>query len=285
MSSQGNVPHPLPMRNRPLLPGGRHRNPLSTERSSDAPVLVLAGPGPAAEGHPADAIAHLVRADNPDISVDLGYSAGAATALADALARVASADAGPRRGAVVVPLTLAPVPAVERDIRAALERSGLPGTVTAPLGPHPSLAEALHQRLAEAGQARPDRMRMLSVITAADGVVLAVPGGAEAVPPAGVVAVLLAARLGVHVVPAAMDDPGAVRSAAEQLRGSGATRLALAPYAVGPETHLAGLPELARGIGATAAEPLGGHPTLARIATMRYVEAVNAMEAPPAPGS
>ena len=60
------------------------------------------------------------------------------------------------------------------------------------------LAEARHIRLADAGLAWADRVRMFSITTSADGIILATVGGEEAVVgTASVTAFLLAARLGV----------------------------------------------------------------------------------------
>ncbi|MDX3240062.1 CbiX/SirB N-terminal domain-containing protein, partial [Streptomyces sp. ME03-5709C] len=65
--------------------------------------------------------------------------------------------AAPRGEVVLVPLMLTRGHHVERDIPGALARAPhLHGPVAAPPGPHPLLAEALHDRLAEAGR-RPGR--------------------------------------------------------------------------------------------------------------------------------
>ncbi len=103
------------------------------------------------------------------------------------------------------------------------------------LGPHPLLAEALHVRLSEAGLARADRARLFTVTTAADGIILATVGGEEAVQAARITGMLLAARLAVPVIAAALDQEGSIASVAEQLRAAGSEQLALAPYLIGPE--------------------------------------------------
>jgi hypothetical protein len=92
----------------------------------------------------------------------------------------------------------------------------------------------VHVRLSEAGLARADRARLFTVATAADGIILATVGGQEAVQAAGITGMLLAARLAVPVMAAALDEEGSVAAIAEQLRGSGSVQLALAPYLVGP---------------------------------------------------
>ena len=122
-----------------------------------------------------------------------------------------------------------------RRIRQAVADSKAQVELTEVLGPHPLLAEALHVRLSEAGLARADRARLFTVATAADGIILASVGGEEAVQAAGITGMLLAARLAVPVMAAALDEEGAIAATAEQLRGSGSQQLALAPYLIGPE--------------------------------------------------
>jgi hypothetical protein len=154
--------------------------------------------------------------------------------------------------------------------------SGIPGEVrvTDTLGPHPLLAEALHVRLSEAGLARADRARLFAVNTSADGIVLATVGGAESLQLAEVNAVLLAARLAVPVVAAALDEPGSVAAAAAHLRETGCAQPALAPYLFGPEVD----PDLLKSVPAEAechaSEPLGAYPTVARLVLGLYLTAL-----------
>ena len=133
------------------------------------------------------------------------------------------------------------------------------------LGPHPLLAEALHVRLSEAGLARADRARLFTVATAADGIILATVGGEEAVQAAGVTGMLLAARLAVPVLAAALDEEGAIAQAAEQLRSSGSQQLALAPYLIGPEIAAELLHAAAEEAGCSAAEALGPYPAVGKL--------------------
>ena len=88
----------------------------------------------------------------------------------------------------------------------------------------PLLAEGLHVRLSEAGLARADRARLFTVATAADGIVLATVGGEEAVQAAGITGMLLAARLAVPVMAAALDEEGSVAAITEQASGQELTR-------------------------------------------------------------
>ena len=104
------------------------------------------------------------------------------------------------------------------------------------LGPHPLLAEALHARLAQVGLARESRARGLSISNAANGVLVLADRGEDAVRAAGVAAVLLAGRLAAPAVHASIDDPQGIATAVEQLHAMGASRVAIAPCLIGPET-------------------------------------------------
>ncbi|GAA3150105.1 hypothetical protein GCM10017687_79620 [Streptomyces echinatus] len=93
--------------------------------------------------------------------------------------------------------------------------------LTDALGPHPLLAEALHVRLSEAGLARADRARLFTVATARRRHHPGLRGRRrEAVQAAGITGMLLAARLAVPVMSAALDQEGSISSVAEQLRSS-----------------------------------------------------------------
>jgi sirohydrochlorin ferrochelatase len=153
------------------------------------------------------------------------------------------------------------------DSRAAAE-------LTDVLGPHPLLAEALHVRLSEAGLARADRARLFTVATAADGIILASVGGNEAVQAAGITGMLLAARLAVPVMAAALDEEGSIAATAEQLRSSGSAQLALAPYLIGPEIDPGLLDAAAKEAGCAAAEALGAYPAIGKLALSKYTTAL-----------
>ncbi|WTW97282.1 hypothetical protein OG216_29780 [Streptomycetaceae bacterium NBC_01309] len=193
----------------------------------------------------------------------------AAQEAARAAAEVQAA-AGP---AIVVPLLIGPHPEIEARVRATVEASGRHLLVTEPLGPHPLLAEALHERLSEAGLARADRARLFTVVTAADGIVLATTGGPEALQSADMTGVLLAARLALPVVTADLDVPGSVARAAAGLRQMGAERLALAPYVLGPDLDPGVVEAAAEEAGCTAAEPLGAHGSIAQLVLRAYLDA------------
>lgn len=176
--------------------------------------------------------------------------------------------------AVVVPLLAGPDGALLRQVRQAVMESRVAADLTDALGPHPLLAEALHVRLSEAGLARADRARLFTVATAADGIILASVGGDEAVQAAGITGMLLAARLAVPVMAAALDQEGSIASVAEQLRGSGSQQLALAPYLIGPEIDPALIEDAAKEAGCSAAEPLGPYPAIGKLALGKYTTAL-----------
>lgn len=176
--------------------------------------------------------------------------------------------------AVVVPLLAGPDSALLRQIRQAVIDSRVPAELTDVLGPHPLLAEALHVRLSEAGLARADRARLFTVATAADGIILASVGGDEAAQAAGITGMLLAARLAVPVMAAALDQEGSIASVAEQLRSSGSRQLALAPYLIGPEISPELLEAAAKEADCPAAEPLGAYPAIGKLAVAKYTTAL-----------
>ncbi len=186
--------------------------------------------------------------------------------------------------AVVVPLLAGPDNAQIRQIRQGITDSRVAAELTDVLGPHPLLAEGLHVRLSEAGLARADRARLFTVATAADGIILASVGGEEAVQAAGITGMLLAARLAVPVIAAALDAEGAVAATAEQLRNSGSQQLALAPYLIGPELDPSVLEAAAKDAGCAAAEPLGAYPAMGKLALAKYTTALGITPQPVASG-
>ncbi|MFC1403624.1 MULTISPECIES: sirohydrochlorin chelatase [Streptacidiphilus] len=275
MSSAATPSTPLPVRTPGTRARGRHRRPERHEIPAEAPALLLAVPAEAtpATQQIADELVALIRAEQPGIDARAGYLSANGTDGdgTETLAALLSAAAAEERPApVVVPL----LPGPSDSFRDAV--SGIPGEVrvTDTLGPHPLLAEALHVRLSEAGLARADRARLFAINTSADGVVLATVGGAEALQLAEVTAVLLAARLAVPVVAAALDEPGSVAAAAAHLRATGSAQPALAPYVFGPEVD----PDLLKSVTAEAecqaSEPLGAYPTVARLVLGLYLTAL-----------
>jgi len=279
---------------------GRHRRPEPLAAPEGAPALVLAVPGTpsAATRSLAEEVVSIARSELPGLDARIGYLDGddefptLQSVLTHAAeertarfeqARAAGSDVSEPDGPVgiVVPLLAGPDNALLRRIRQAVMESRVAAELTDVLGPHPLLAEALHVRLSEAGLARADRARLFTVATAADGIVLATVGGEDAVQAAGITGMLLAARLAVPVMAAALDEEGSISAIAEQLRGSGSQQLALAPYLIGPELDAGLLDAAAKEAGCSAAEALGPYPAIGKLALAKYTTALGI--APPQP--
>ncbi|MER5597520.1 hypothetical protein [Streptomyces sp. NPDC002265] len=294
MSSPTGPASGLPVRMpRPRQPG-RHRRPEPLAAPEGAPALVLAvpgTPGTATRGL-AEEVVSIARSELPGLDARIGYLDGddaefptlqsvLTHAAEERTARYEQALAagvevkepdGPV--AVVVPLLAGPDSALLRQVRQAVMESRIAADLTDVLGPHPLLAEALHVRLSEAGLARADRARLFTVATAADGIILASVGGEEAVQAAGITGMLLAARLAVPVIAAALDQEGSIASVAEQLRASGSQQLALAPYLIGPEIDAALVADAAEEAGCSAAEAIGPYPAIGKLALAQYSAAL-----------
>ncbi|MFD7896583.1 sirohydrochlorin chelatase [Streptomyces sp. NPDC059568] len=284
----------LPVRMPRPRQSGRHRRPEPVAAPEGAPALVLAVPGTpsAAVRGLAEEIVSIARSELPGLNAVIGFLDGddeeypalagvlAGTAalrteryeLAKAAGREVTEPEGP--AAVVVPLLAGPDSGLVSRIREAVAESGAVAELTDVLGPHPLLAEALHVRLSEAGLARADRARLFTVATAADGIILATVGGQEAVQTAGITGMLLAARLAVPVMAAALDEEGSITAIAEQLRESGSTQLALAPYLVGPELPEGLLEAALKEADCAAAEPLGAYPAIGKLVLSKYTTAL-----------
>ncbi|MFF8730591.1 sirohydrochlorin chelatase [Streptomyces sp. NPDC015171] len=295
MSSPTGPASGLPVRMpRPRQPG-RHRRPEPLVAPEGAPALVLAVPGvpSAATRSLAEEVVSIARSELPGLDARIGYLDGddaefptlrsvLARAADERTARFEQAVAAGVEGikepdgpvAVVVPLLAGPDGALLRQIRQSVMDSRVAAELTDVLGPHPLLAEALHVRLSEAGLARADRARLFTVATAADGIILASVGGEEAVQAAGITGMLLAARLAVPVMAAALDQEGSISSVAEQLRSSGSQQLALAPYLVGPEIDPGLLAAAAEEAGCAMAEALGAYPAIGKLALAKYTTAL-----------
>ncbi|MFF5022920.1 sirohydrochlorin chelatase [Streptomyces collinus] len=294
MSSPTGPASGLPVRMpRPRQPG-RHRRPEPLVAPEGAPALVLAVPGvpSAATRSLAEEVVSIARSELPGLDARIGFVDGddeefptlravLTRAAEERTARFEQAVAaglqvkepdGPV--AVVVPLLAGPDSALLRQIRQSVMDSRVAADLTDVLGPHPLLAEALHVRLSEAGLARADRARLFTVATAADSIILASVGGEEAVQAAGITGMLLAARLAVPVMAAALDQEGSISSVAEQLRASGSQQLALAPYLVGPEIDPALSAAAAEEAGCAMAEPLGAYPAIGKLALAKYTTAL-----------
>ncbi|WP_189552054.1 sirohydrochlorin chelatase [Streptomyces lavendofoliae] len=294
MSSPTGPASGLPVRMPRPRQSGRHRRPEPVAAPEGAPALVLAVPGTpsAAVRSLAEEVVSIARSELPGLEAAIGFLDGdeseyprlsavlerAAVLRVERyeLARAAGREVAEPQGpaAVVVPLLAGPDGALTDRIRQAVADSGASAELTDVLGPHPLLAEALHVRLSEAGLARADRARLFTVATAADGIVLATVGGEEAVRAAGITGMLLAARLAVPVMAAALDQEGSVAAVAERLRGSGSQQLALAPYLIGPELAEGLLDDAARAAGCPVAEALGAYPAVGKLVLAQYTTAL-----------
>ncbi|MEJ8633523.1 MULTISPECIES: sirohydrochlorin chelatase [Streptomyces] len=294
MSSPTGPASGLPVRSPRPRQSGRHRRPEPVAAPEGAPALVLAvpgAPGPSTRSL-AEEVISIARSELPGLEAGIGYLDGddseyptPATVLAHTaarrteryeIARAAGREVAAPEGpaAVVVPLLAGPDNVLMRRIRQAVMDSRAAAELTDVLGPHPLLAEAMHVRLSEAGLARADRARLFTVATAADGIILATVGGDEAVQAAGITGMLLAARLAVPVMAAALDQEGAVAAIGDQLRGSGSTQLALAPYLVGPELPEGLLDAAVKEAGCAASEPLGAYPAIGKLVLSQYAAAL-----------
>lgn len=266
----------------------------------DAPAFVLAVPGApsAATRSLAEEVVSIARSELPGLDARIGYLDGdddefpslravLAHAAEERTARheqavAAGSDAKAPDGpvAVVVPLLAGPDNALLRQTRQAVMDSRVAAELTDVLGPHPLLAEGLHVRLSEAGLARADRARLFTVATAADGIILTSVGGEEAVQAAGITGMLLAARLAVPVMAAALDQEGSIASIAEQLRASGSQQLALAPYLIGPEIDTALLTAAAEEVDCATSEALGAYPAIGKLALAKYTASLGIAQQP-----
>ncbi|GII81139.1 hypothetical protein Sru01_61210 [Sphaerisporangium rufum] len=242
----------------------------------EAPALVLASPGPAGDA-PA-AIKTIVSVDHPQLDVRLIHLGEHKTSLGDTLKDCAAERPPGSAAAIVVPLVTGPHPHAYRAIREAVADSGADVAIADPLGPHPLLAEALHVKLAESGLARADRMRLFNIATPVDGIIVGTVGGQEAVRAADATVVLLAARLTLPVVAASLDASPGVGDAAQRLRNIGASRLALAPFLIGPEIDPGRISAAAESVGAGCADPLGAHSAVAQLVALSYGSALTGVD-------
>ena len=259
----------LPVRTSRYRRRGRHSSPHQLSLPSDSPALVIAVPGSARQDteETVARIADQAAASCHGAEVLVGYLRGGIDHLEDVLASLVSHD-GSLAG-VVVPLL--PFPNLEADqvIADVVAAAEAPLLIGDHLGPHPLLAEALHARLADAGLARAARVGRISIVTAADGVIVGAVGGEDAVQAAEVVAVLLASRLTTPVAAASLNDPGSIKDAAARLRRA-VPRVALAPCLVGPELTSGTLEAIAALTSTECAPPLGGHPAVGQLVAIRY---------------
>jgi hypothetical protein len=259
---------------------GRHRSPDRLTVPMDAPLLVLAVPGAecAASEEIMTGVVASAQTSCPGAHIRVGYLRGSAQPLEEALEAepTGDPDAPVPSAVIVVPLLVGPYPEIDAEVASVVAAPAqAPVLVAGHLGPHPLLAEALHVRLAEAGLARSGRVRGLSIVSSADGVLVLAAGGPEAAQTAGIAAVMLASRLAVPVLPAQLEDPASVAAAAARLRDAGTSRLAVSPCLIGPEVSPGALQDATDAISADCAEPLGAHSAIGQLAAIRYGDALS----------
>lgn len=272
---------------RPPAGTGRHRRPVPASLPQSAPALVIAVPGTDTElsSGPVGELAAVLRVDNPAVDVRAARIDGGGPDDPNDI-RAVLADAAARRPAgapcaVVVPLIATPNPPLTRRLREAIAETEVNALVSGFNNSNALIAEVLHIRLAEAGLARADRVRLFSIVTAADGILVATIGGPGAAAAANVTSVLLAARLALPVIPASLDSAPSLQEGAMRLKEMGVNRIAIAPCFIGPEASNTDLSSLA--VGAEFAAPLGAHGNIAKLAAMSYGQAISQLEIPGEP--
>jgi hypothetical protein len=246
---------------------------------------VLAVPGAGVNLHegPVADLGAILRVDNPAVDVRVARieenGAGDPEGLGQTLTSVAASRGSQEvPSSIIIPLLASPHPLVSKRIRETVAAAGVHGLVSNFINSNALIAEALHIRLAEAGLARADRVRLFSIVTAADGIIIATVGGPEAALAANVTSVLLAARLALPVVTASLDSQPAIGEAAIRLKEMGVNRLAIAPCFIGPEATQNDIDALS--IGAECAPPIGGHGNIAKLAALTYGQAISQMQFP-----
>jgi hypothetical protein len=270
---------------RPLRSSGRHRRAVPASLPQTAPALVLAVPGSDTDltSGPAGELTAILRVDNPAVEVRAaridGGGPGDPSDLRAVLADVATRRPDGTAPAVVIPLIATVNPPVISRLRESVAASGVNALVSGFLNSNAMIAEALHIRLAEAGLARADRVRLFSIVTAADGVLIATSGGPNGAASANVTSVLLAARLALPVITASVDSAPTVLEGVMRLKEMGVNRLAIAPCFIGPEVAKCDLDSLLA-LGAECAAPIGAHANIAKLAAMTYGQALSSLGVP-----
>jgi len=270
----------------PLRSSGRHRRAVPASLPQTAPALVLAVPGADTDltSGPAGELTAILRVDNPAVEVRAARIDGGGpndpTDLRAVLADVATRRPDDAPAAVVIPLIATVNPPVVTRLRESVAASGVNAIVSGFLNSNAMIAEALHIRLAEAGLARADRVRLFSIVTAADGVLIATSGGPHGAASANVTSVLLAARLALPVITASIDSPPTVHEGVMRLKEMGVNRLAVAPCFIGPEVVAKFDVDSLRALGAECAAPIGAHSNIAKLAAMTYGQALSSLDLP-----
>ncbi|MBV6695819.1 sirohydrochlorin chelatase [Kitasatospora aureofaciens] len=202
------------------------------------------------------ALLRRVRVLRPELTVRCCFLDLAEPSLSDALAQLAGSRP------ILVPILLSTGYHLRVDLPAALATAGLPLSHLAPvLGPHPLLAEALADRLAESG-ATPNAPVVLAAAGSSD------PAAAE---DTARMAHLLATHLGRPVIPAHLSAATPTpHEAVAALQTAGHREVAVATYLLAPGFFAR------RAVTTTAtwtSPPLAAHDAIARLILHRYDEA------------
>src|SRR5580698_9542332 len=265
-----------------VQPGGRHRRAVPASLPEGAPALLLAVPSFGEDGlNGATAeIATVLRVDNPALDVRTARINHGGRGDPDGI-RAVLADAAARRpagapSAVIVPQLVTPHPEANRALREAIAATGVNAHIGEVFNTNALLAEALHHRLADAGLARADRVRMFSITTSADGIILVTVGGEEAVG----TACLLAVRLALPVLAASLDAKPSVEAAAAQLEAMGVNRIAVAPCVIGPEADPVAIADATDAVGGKCCAPLGAHANVIKLISLAFGQVLGQLESP-----
>ncbi|MFI5976164.1 sirohydrochlorin chelatase [Streptomyces sp. NPDC051452] len=217
-----------------------------------------------------EALVDRVRALRPDLRVERCFLDLLAPSLTEALARL-------RGEVILVPLLLGAGYHVRVDIPEALASAlHLRARVAGALGPHPLLADALNDRLAEAGWGTDDGPVVLASAGSTDP-----DANADAAAMASLLRVRLASRH--DVLPAYLCAAGpSPAEAVAALRAEGHSRIAVAPYLMGPGFFAR---RAAHAGGCLTSAPLGTHASLARLVALRYDEALGGVPSATSPPS
>jgi sirohydrochlorin ferrochelatase len=211
-----------------------------------------------------EALLDRVREYRPELTAEVAYVDVARPSLADVLARMAGE-------LVLVPLLLGAGYHVKVDIPRALAGAPQVRAHVAPaLGPDPLLAEALAERLAEAGVGHGHR------------VVLAAAGSSDpgANADAAAVARMLGQRTGAPVAPGYVcGGRPTVREAIGALLEREQAPVAVASYLLAPGHFARQVAAAGRSVdGAITSSPLGAHDAVARLVLHRYDEALQGLQ-------
>jgi sirohydrochlorin ferrochelatase len=230
-------------------------------RAGDGPPLLMVAHGTRDPAGLAavEALRDVVRTRRPGLTADVGYVDVARPTLSEALAGLSGEI-------VLVPLLLGAGYHVKVDIPRELAAAPwVQARVTPALGPDPLLAEALAERLVEAG------------VRGGHSVVLAAAGSSDpgSNADAAVVARMLTRRTGTVVAPGYVcGGTPTVGEAVGALVGEGRAPVAVASYLLAPG-HFAREVAAVGGAagGAVTTAPLGAHDAVARLVLRRYDEA------------